>query len=148
MVQISPKCRKRPWRYHGTQCHAIMALAMTACASYTQLPPKAQAVIGLRHVGRSVELRSSCYYGPLYDENEKWLLSPYPFAVTSHLVDWDDQPLHPDGQLGVIPAGTRLIIDKIEFPTGWGLAQRMSQPRATVHGFTCAGRMSPNAPPG
>ncbi len=72
-----------------------------------------------------MELRQSCYFGNLYDENEKWLLSPHAFAHTYHIVDLDNAPIHPQGQRGIVPAGTAFVIHEIEFPAGMALARRM-----------------------
>jgi len=75
--------------------------------------------------GETVELRQSLYFGDLYDENEKWLLSPYPFENTSHIVDHKGVPINPRRQKGIIPAGSSFIIEKVEFPDPVTLAQRM-----------------------
>ncbi|MEE8410091.1 MAG: hypothetical protein V3T05_10820, partial [Myxococcota bacterium] len=90
-------------------------MALSACASQTRLAEPVRSAVAARHVGRTVELRQSCYYGELYDENEKWLLSPHAFADTSHIVDLDGVPIHPTGQRGVVAAGTRFIIRRGEF---------------------------------
>lgn len=95
------------------------------CASHTRLPPEVRAGIDTRHKNAVVELRHSHFYGELYDENEKWLLSPYPFADTYHIVDTEGQPIHPRGQRGIIPAGTRFIVQQIEFPDTTAMARRM-----------------------
>ncbi|MBI5508558.1 MAG: hypothetical protein HY903_07380 [Deltaproteobacteria bacterium] len=102
-----------------------LLLLLCSCASQTRIPAPVRAAISARHLGRAVELRHSCYYGDLYDENEKWLLSPYPFAETYHIVDLDGAPIHPHGQRGVIPAGTPFVIKEIEFPDTAALAKRM-----------------------
>jgi hypothetical protein len=65
------------------------------------------------------------HYGDLYDENEKWLLSPYPFADTFHIVDTKGAPIHPKGQRGIIPAGTSFLVYRVEFPDVAALAKRM-----------------------
>jgi hypothetical protein len=98
---------------------------LTACASTTQLSKKAQVAIEQRHIGRVVELRQSCFYGGLYDENEKWLLSPYAFNETYHSVDLHNQPIHPKHPKSMLPAGTRFAIIRIEFPDGKTRAMRM-----------------------
>ncbi len=96
-----------------------------ACASHTRLPEPIRAGISARYTGRTVELRQSMYYGDLYDENEKWLLSPYPFAETFHIVDTKGEPIHPQGQRGIIPAGTSFLVYRIEFPDVAAMATRM-----------------------
>lgn len=109
----------------GACAVALGFLTLWHCASQTRLPPTARAQISARHTGNVVELRTSCYFGELYDENELWLLSPYAFADTSHIVDLKGEPIHPQGQRGIVPAGTKLVIDRIEFPDSAALAKRM-----------------------
>lgn len=95
------------------------------CASQTRLAPEVRAGVQSRHEGAIVALKSSCYFGDLYDENELWLLSPYPFAETYHIVDTKGAPIHPANQQGIIPAGTRFKITKVEFPDVRAMAKRM-----------------------
>jgi hypothetical protein len=104
-------------------CTALILLV--SCATQTKLPGPIRAAISARHMARTIELRQSCYYGELYDENEKWLLSPYPFSETYHIVDLDGAPIHPRGQRGIIPAGTTYRVQEVEFPDPLALAKRM-----------------------
>lgn len=102
----------------------LLAL-ISACASQTLIPRDQRVAISARHTGRTVELRQSCYYGNLYDENEKLLLTPYPFGDTFHLVDPKGKPIHPTGERGIVKAGTKFIIKDVEFPDPAALATRM-----------------------
>lgn len=95
------------------------------CASQTRLAPAIRTDLQKRHVGRTVALKTSCYYGDLYDENEHWLLSPLPFADTTHINGPDQEPIHPSGQRGIVPAGTAFKIVAIEFPDAATMAKRM-----------------------
>jgi len=104
-------------------CFSLIVLC--GCATQTKIPAPVRAGISARYVGRVVELVQSCFYGDLYDENEKWLLSPYPFSETHHIVDLNGAPIHPHGQRGIIPAGTPFLIKEIEFPDSAALAKRM-----------------------
>lgn len=104
---------------------ALAFVALWRCASQTRIPPQVRSAISARHAGKIVELRHSSYFGDLYDENEKWLLSPYPFADTHHIVDLDGKPIHPSGQKGIAPAGTRFVVQQIEFPDASAMAKRM-----------------------
>ncbi|OGR09232.1 MAG: hypothetical protein A2341_23690 [Deltaproteobacteria bacterium RIFOXYB12_FULL_58_9] len=103
----------------------LLVCAVFGCASQTRIAEPVRNTIAARHAGRTVELRQSCYYGDLYDENEKWLLSPHPFAQTYHIVDLDGVPIHPKGQRGIIPAGSRFIIKRVEFPDFTAVSMRM-----------------------
>ncbi len=102
-----------------------LSLCISACASSQRLSANSVQALQMRHQGRVVELRHSCYYGDLYDDNDRWLLSPYPFAGTSHIVDLHGQPLHPLRQRGLLPAGSRFVVERLEFPSCWNLLSRM-----------------------
>lgn len=111
---------------HALPLAAIVAfVSLFHCAAQTRLAPEIRQSIQRRHVGKVVALKTSSYYGDLYDENERWLLSPYPFADTYHIVDTDGAPIHPGGQRGIVPAGSTFRIRKIEFPDMAAMARRM-----------------------
>ena len=102
-----------------------LTFLMAGCLAHTPIPVEVRHQISSDHEGRTVELRQSCYFGDLYDDNSKWLLSAYPFEQVHHIVDMDGKPIHPDNQRGIIPAGTKFIIEEIEFPDPMALATRM-----------------------
>jgi len=102
-----------------------LTVGLASCASYTHIPQGVRTALSARHTGRTVELKQSCYFGDLYDENEKWLLSPYPFAETFHIVDTEGAPIHPQGQRGILPAGTTFVVQQVEFPDGAAMTRRM-----------------------
>jgi hypothetical protein len=103
----------------------LLSTQVPACATQTHLSAESRSSLSQQHVGRVVELRATCYYGDLYDENDLWLLSPYTFASTSHIVDLKGLPLHPQKVRGLWPAGSRFVIERLEFPTRWAMARRM-----------------------
>jgi hypothetical protein len=117
---MSPKVRAPL----GAGLVALGFVTLWHCASQTRLPPTARAQISARHTGAVVELRESFYFGELYEENALWLLSPYAFADTAHVVDLKGEAIHPHGQRGVIPAGSRFKIERIEFPDSAAIATR------------------------
>ncbi|MBT6177465.1 MAG: hypothetical protein HOI23_09450 [Deltaproteobacteria bacterium] len=112
-------------------CWILVALGcITGCASHTNIPSHVRMAIEDFHGGRVMELRQSCYYGDLYEDTGKWLLSPHAFESVHHIVDLDGKPIHPSGQRGIVPAGTRFLIEKIEFPDIYAMTTRMlSSPR-------------------
>lgn len=93
----------------------VLCLALASGCATASIPAAAQDAVNARHRGQTVELRHSMFYGDLYDENELWLLSPYPFAETYDLVDRDGAPIHPQGQRGIFPAGTAFVLERVEF---------------------------------
>lgn len=106
-------------------CAAVGGATLLGCASQTRVPLPIRQALNDRHKNETVELRQSCYYGDLYDENEKWLLSPRPFAETYHIVDTKGAPIHPKNQAGIIPAGAKFVVDRIEFPDFKAMTARM-----------------------
>lgn len=120
-------------RHLGTGCIVVAALAMCRCTGYVHVDPAARSALQARHVGKVMELRHSHYYGDLYDDNERWLLSSLPFADTYHLVDLHGRPITPKRQRGLFPAGTPMQVVAIEFPTAWRVAARMvTTPRYNI----------------
>ncbi len=102
-----------------------LLLLQLACASHTKLPTHIRNAIAAHYKTDVVALAQSHYYGPLYDENSMWLLSPYDFANTTHIVGLDGVPIHPQHQQGIVPAGSRFEIIDIEFPDPAALSRRM-----------------------
>lgn len=103
----------------------IAFFSLFRCASQTRLAPEIRQRVQERHTGSIVALKMSCYYGDFYDENERWLLSPYPFSDTSDIADRSGQPIHPSGQRGIVPAGSTFRITRIEFPDMSAMTTRM-----------------------
>jgi|MDSW01.2.fsa_nt_gb hypothetical protein len=104
---------------------SLLLMATISCTSHTQIPSHVRTAIEQFHNGRVMELRQSSYYGDLYDDTDKWLLSAHAFDSVHHIVDFDGKPIHPTGQKGIVPAGTRFLIEKIEFPDTLALTTRM-----------------------
>ncbi len=93
-----------------------LGLLHGACAAPMALSPAQRDALVAHNQSAHLELKISCYYGDLYDDNEKWLLSPYPFAQTSHIVDLQNRDMHPKNERGVLPAGTAFVVERVEFP--------------------------------
>ena len=111
--------------YHALPLALLAVLLAAACSSYTKLPLVTRTALQQATRGRVVATRVSFYYGLLYDDNERLLLSQRPFAYTTHIKDLDGAPIHPEEQLGVIPAGTRFSVSDIEFPDQSAQLRRM-----------------------
>lgn len=95
----------------------LTALLSVACAQNVVIPSKsARAALESAYVGRVVELRVSSYFGDLFEENELWLLSPGPVTDLQVLQDLDGTPIRSHDQRGIVPAGTRFVVEAIEFP--------------------------------
>ena len=88
-------------------------------------PPTPAELVSMGYEGKIFELKHSHFYGELYDENEFMLLAPYPFRDVFHLVDLEGQPIHPQNQRGVIPAGTRVRFRELDTVDRWSSLNRM-----------------------
>jgi hypothetical protein len=103
----------------------IFVLSFSGCLHYPQLSEPLQKNLISQYTTQIVALKQSCYFGSLYDENEKYLLSPSAFRNISHIVGLDGAPIHPNNQLGIIPAGTLFQIKRIAFPSFFTSFERM-----------------------
>ncbi len=77
------------------------------------------------YAGRTVELRQSAYFGPLYDDTDRLLLSPHTPASTSHLVNLRGEPLHPPKARGILPSGSQFVVRRVSLPSRLSLLTRM-----------------------
>ena len=102
-----------------------LALSLGGCLHYNHLSLPLQKTLAAQYSGQTVALKQSCYFGSLYDENEKYLLSARPFTEISHISDLEGSPIHPEGQVGIIPAGTLFRIKRIAFPSFISSFERM-----------------------
>ena len=112
----------------------LMALLCNGCTHFEgalkavgleSTPPTEAETMTEALKGQTFELRHSHFYGELYDENEFMLLAPYPFRDVFHLVDLEGQPIHPQNQRGVIPAGTRVRFRDLLTVNDWSAMNRM-----------------------
>lgn len=120
-----------PMRSCSSRHACLLALALAGavgaagCAGQTRLAPEVRSAVEAQYQGKIVELRQSCYYGDLYEDNRRWLLTPHPSQQVHHIVDLAGNPIHPPDQRGIVPAGTRFSVRAIEFPTPLTMAGRM-----------------------
>lgn len=77
------------------------------------------------HAKQTYALTQSYYFSQLYDDNERWLLSERPSGEISHRISLRGQPIHPPEAEGILPAGTPMVLERIEFPTRTAVMHRM-----------------------
>ncbi len=111
----------------------FLGFLLSGCANIHTLPRADREPVLKAYAGRILALRQSCYFGNLYDENEFWMLSPYPFEYVSHLNHANGEPIHPLSPQGIIPAGTRFEVAAIGFPSQLEVATRLlTSPRFSI----------------
>jgi hypothetical protein len=111
--------------------------SILACANATRsatLLPEADRVHAARHFDHQLAyLHVTSLVAPFFGEPRKRLLSPA-FIDELRLEDDAGRPLVPKTTEKVLPAGTRVRIDRLEFPTGLDfppLGAVASRPKAT-----------------
>jgi hypothetical protein len=98
--------------------------ALSGCPSYTQIPDPARAEIDAARQGELLWLKQSLYYGQFYDDDRYTLVYPRRFEEISYLRTVEGDIISPPPASGIIPAGTRVRVEKIEWPTGEAVFRR------------------------
>lgn len=104
-----------------------LALA-TGCASQTLLSAEDRSKLqqDLSTGPSSVRyLRFSSYLTPFFGDASKRLLTPHPPEEVRLLNDTQGKPINPGPVQALLPAGTKVRILKVEFPTAWVMAERV-----------------------
>ncbi len=111
--------------------HALLAAAAVViaagCQSHTQLPDSDRAAIERDLTGRESErhLRLSFFVTPFFGDASKLLLSHVPPEEVRMLNHPDGTPVNPGPSQGIVPAGRKVRIQKVEFPTPWVVTERI-----------------------
>jgi hypothetical protein len=115
MTQIEQFCK---WRA------AFLSFLLPACFSHVQAPSFWQKQLNSQVEKQSFWLKQSLYAGPFYDDNRYQLLHPRNFEELTYLKTIDGDYILPPPSSEIIPAGTRIEIQKIEWPTGINIFKR------------------------
>ena len=116
--------RLRPWAWAATVAVAL-GLGPSGCGHSPTLGPKERRIAAEQYVGQCFEVRHTSVIGDLYDDNERELISPYPFDEVFHQVDLLGAPMHPMHPRALVPAGTKVQVEAISYPGPLSLATRM-----------------------
>jgi len=130
-LQASRVCRSPRFRVASESRPlwlAVVAAALASgCATYTHLPLEDRGNLERDLTGRHSEkfLRLSYYVTPFFGDASKKLLTPVPPEEVRLLNQPSGAPIHPGPVERILPAGTRVRILKVEFPTTWAMAERI-----------------------
>lgn len=115
---------------------AAALLLTTACPSYTVIPDGDRERIEQTHAGELLWTKQSMYFGPFYDDDRYMLLHPRKFEELTYLRTVEGDPISPPPAHGIVPAGTRVRVERIEWPTGEAVFRRpLYTPRFTTWVF-------------
>ena len=111
----------RPWNdWRMSRISALLLLACVAagCPTYAVIPDDQRAVVDQDHKGAVLFFRQSMYVGQFYDDDRFRLVHPRKFEDLTYLQTIEGDPIPPPPAEGIIPAGTRVRVESIEWPTG------------------------------
>jgi hypothetical protein len=106
----------------------VVSAATTAgCASFTQLAPQERSAIERELTGPESQkfLKLSYYVTPFFGDASKKLLTHVPPEEVRLLNHPNGEPVNPGPVQKVLPAGRRVRITKVEFPTSWAVTERV-----------------------
>ena len=97
---------------------ALSTLLAAGCPSYAVIPDDQRKVVDDKHTGALLFLRQSVYVGDFYDDSRYKLIHPRKFEELGFLESIEGDAIPPPPADGVIPAGTRVRVERIEWPIG------------------------------
>ena len=100
----------------------LLALLLTTplctCQSYAIISDEDRRHVDGEHAGELRYLKQSMYSGQFYDDDRFRLVHPRRFEELTALETLDGEPIPPPPAEEIIPAGTRVRVESIEWPTG------------------------------
>lgn len=103
-----------------------MILFSGCAASYTQLAPEERYELERTLVGNPNQaLKLSYYVTPFFGDGSKRFLTAIPPEDVRLIEGLSGKPISPGAVEGIVPAGTRARITRIEFPTAFAVSQRV-----------------------
>ncbi len=103
------------------------ALLWSACASYTTVPQEDRLNLERDLTGKRRDkfLRLSFYVTPFFGDASKKLITAVPPDEVRLLEQPSGEPINPGPVETILPAGTRVRLTRVEFPTSWVVAERL-----------------------
>lgn len=98
--------------------------AATACAPTLLIPDSDRQQVAHELEGQSRYLRSSVHVLPFFSDPSRRLLSAQPPDSIELINDTEGRPILPGEPTGLLPLGTRVRIEKVEFPTSLVVTRR------------------------
>src|SRR5512137_2625545 len=98
---------------------AAASLALLAsCAPPSLLPTEGRETV-VRSLSRQPRyLRVAVYVGPFFGDGSRVLISDRPVSELAVLEAPDGKPILPPPSTRILPPGTPVFVDQVQFPTG------------------------------
>jgi hypothetical protein len=110
---------------HRSHLVPILLLALAACTPRATIPDAERQRVAQSIEGHGRFLRVACYAAPFFGDRSKMLLSDAPLRELDLVEATDGRPVAPPASERILPPGTPIRIDRIEFPTPWLIARRI-----------------------
>jgi hypothetical protein len=104
---------------------AFALLTAVGCAPRITVPEDQRREVSREFEGQRLLLKVAVNAGPFFADRSKMLISEQPFGELDLLEDTAGEPIQPPAAERVLPPGTWMRVDKVEFPTGWTIARRV-----------------------
>ncbi|MFH1811723.1 MAG: hypothetical protein ABIJ09_23490 [Pseudomonadota bacterium] len=130
---------------YGLLVVASIALAglLAACPSRTRLEGADMDALRESYQGQTFYLRQSLYHGRFYDDDHRRLVDAHAFKDLKLMTAPDGEIIIPPPPDGILPAGTRVEVLDVEFPTSGAIVKRpLFTPRYNVWVTLKVGRVS------
>ena len=101
-----------------------LLVLLTACPSATLLPDDQRNQVTKDFEGKILFLKPATYVLPFFSVPESRLVSPLPPDSIHLLDDTKGEPILPGEPEAILKAGTRVRVEKLEFPTGFVVTKR------------------------
>lgn len=112
---------------------ALSAALSSGCPSYSVIPDGDRVQIERDHQGQLLFFRHSMFVGQFYDDDRYRLVHDRRFEELTYLRTVEGDPIAPAPSEGIIPAGTRVRVERLEWPTGEVVFRRpLYTPRYTT----------------
>lgn len=109
---------------------SVAPLATAGCFPRTSIPDS-ERQLAVRQLERETRYaKVALFVGPFFSDRASLLVADEPFDELRLLEEPDGKPIPPPPPERVLLPGTRVVVEKVEFPSGWTVAGRiMMTPR-------------------
>ncbi len=139
--------RRRPRYGLARAASTIPALLLTllvlGCPTRTRLNSAAMDGLRERYGGQTFYLKQSLFHGKFYDDDTRSLADPRAFKDLRLMTSPDGDIIIPPPPQGILPAGTKVEVLDVEFPTSAAIVKRpLFTPRYNVWVLMKVGRFA------
>jgi hypothetical protein len=104
---------------------AAVLASLAACTPRAVIPDPERERVSKELAGEQRWLRTAVYAAPLWGDHSRVLLSDQPLSELELVLSPGGDPIAPPPVERIVPPGTRVRVEDVEFPTGWTIARRV-----------------------